>query len=369
MLGTLYTQSSNYTYAAIVTAKPDTAQSGDVPTDNKAVYISSARLGDREIVYGSLLHTIDEAIRPIYQSSRRLREMSEIIPADVFPSVEYTESGDGIGLYTLPPGDYSDAIIHQQEQILKDTLLLSGIHVRTLLEDFSGRGNVPVPIYDYESEPAGSVSLAEIFNTLEHYRYCVVSGEFVHDVFSSKGQLGSDQLVGSKMKIHELFNAIFVFISRIRIKDFAGVLRARLENLSVDSDRSDAIFAVQNVHSIAQIMHERTVVVGTLPEFIAVLNRKLELTTKERRILQDAEDKGETEVHLVRIGGLPVFSIGRLLHNKMIETHITINGESEKVEISWDEFFRELVKVHGDEPLVPREVLEKRFEHLDAVGR
>ena len=48
--------------------------------------------------------------------------------------------------------------------------------------------------------------------------------------------------------------------------------------------------------------------------------------------------------------------------------HITINGEIEKVEFGWDEFFKKLIVAHGNEPLVPEDVLDRRFQHLDAFG-
>lgn len=368
ILGTLYQQQENLTYVSILVVDPedpDTSHLSAVPAGNKAVYISSRRLGDREVVYGSLLHAIDEAVRPIYQSQRLTLDLRKAIPPDAWPSVISEKLGDGVASYTLPPGGYADAILRRQEEILKDALLLSGIHVRTLLEDFSGQGNVLVPVYNYESKPAGHVSVAQVFNTLGHYRYCAISGESVHDVFSREGQLGPDELAGSEMKVQELFNAVFEFISRIRVRDFVGVLRGRLESLSINSDRKDVIFAVQNVGGIAQILHERFAASGDIPEFMQFLTKHPPLTAREERALRDARARGESTVCMVRAGGLPGFKIGQTLSARKIEMHITINGNKEVVEFGWEEFFRELVRAHGDEPLVPGDVLDKRFQHLE----
>ena len=183
------------------------------------VYVSARRIGDSEIVYGSLLHIIDEAVRPIFRAWKLLWELRHDLPEDVQSSVNQT-TDDGVTLVTIPAGSYTDTLLHKQEQILKDALLLSVLHVRTLLEDFGGIGNIPILIYDYEGEPDGSVLLSKVFHTLAHYRYCMVSGEFVHDVFSREGQLGSNNLVGSKMKVTDVFDSVFEFISRIKVKNF-----------------------------------------------------------------------------------------------------------------------------------------------------
>lgn len=368
VLGTFYQQRGNNVYTAIVTVEFDNSQAGEnVPVDNKAVYISSTGFGNCEIVHGSFLHTIDEAVRPIYRSRRLLSELRGAIPQDSRPLVEYEEPRPGTRIYALPEEDWASAIIYRQGEILRDALLLSGINVRTLLEDFSGHGNLDVPIYDYEGRSAGSVKLTEIFNTLEHHRYCVVSGEFVHDIFSRQGALGSDQLVGSKLKIEELFDAILEFVTRIRIRDFVGVLRRMLVNLSTDSSRHDAISAIQNVHSMAQIIHERAAVHGTPSEFAMFFVQQL--TADEKRMLDSARNEGKDNVEWTKIFGLPRFKIGDHLRERKMKATLLINGKDETFEFGWDEFFRELTKAHGDESLVPREVLEKRFEYLDGLGR
>ena len=367
VLGTLYKRQGNNLYTAIVTVEYDTSQSREnIPVDNKAVYISSTDLGNHEIVHGSFLHTIDEAIRPIYRSRRLLSELRGVIPRDIRPLVEYEEPSTGAKIFTLPEEDWANVIIHRQGEILRDALLLSGIYVRTLLEDFSGQGNLDVPIYDYEGQPAGSVKLTEIFNTLEHHRYCVVSGEFIHDIFSRKGPLGSDQLIGSKLKTEELFDAILEFVSRIKVRDFVGVLRKMLIDLSTDSSRHDAISAIQNVHSIAQIIQERATIHGTPSEFAMFFVDQL--TADEKRMLDSARNEGKENVGWTKVFGLPHFKIGDHLRDRKMKATLMVNGNDETFEFGWNEFFNELIKAHGDESLVPREVLEKRFEYLDGLG-
>ncbi len=368
VLGTLYQRRGNLTYVAIVTVDYNPSQPGEtIPAENKAAYISSTELGGRQIIHGSFLHAIDEAVRPVFRSRRLVSELERGVPADSQALVEQIDPSSGTKIVTLPEAEWADAIIHRQEEILRDALLLSGIQVRTLLEDFSGQGNLDVPIYDYDGQPAGSVKLTEIFHTLEHHRYCVVSNGFVHDIFSRRGTLGPDRLIGSKLKVEELFDAIVEFVSRIRVRDFVGVLRGMLVNLSIDSSRHDVIAAIQNVSSIAQIISERAKIHGTPSEFAMFFANQL--TVDEQRMLDQAGIDNEESVTWTKIFGLPRFGIGDRLHERKMRATLMMNGQDETFEFGWDEFFRRLVQAHGDEPLVPREVLEKRFEHLDGLGR
>ena len=68
-----------------------------------------------------------------------------------------------------------------------------------------------------------------------------------------------------------LFNAVFKFISEIRIRRFVGVLRARLHSLSADSEPSVIILAVQNLQSVWQVIRDRTEEGSQLPGFLTYI--------------------------------------------------------------------------------------------------
>lgn len=367
VLGTLYKQVGNWTYVAIATVDLSVppGDDGNYPTTTKATFMASQRFGTREVTYGSLPHAIDEAARPILRAPRMVAGLQETLPRDIQRLLERKELDGGAVSVTLPDGAPGDELIYRQGEIYKDALLTSAIHVRTLLEDFSGRGNIPIALYDYEGNPAGNIPLSEVFNTLAHNRYCVVSGEFVHDVFSFKGQLGADDLVGAKMRTNDLLNAVCDFISRIRVRDFVGVLRSRLEGLSIGSERKDVIFAVQNIDAIGQIIEERLVTLREEPRMISVLKNRL--TAREDKLLEEAERRGESQIIIK--GGAPRFRLGDRLGDKKIDVYIPIDGEMEKFELGWDELFRGLVQMHGNESLVPHDVLISRFEYFDKLGR
>ena len=331
----VYRRIGDVQYGAISTVPESLLQQGGtIPLEWSYPYVVSKQLGDEEIVYGSITHLMYEATRPILRMNRRLKEMTDSLPDEVRSSLVVTKSHNAT-TYTMPSPGLSASFLHEQEEVMKDALLLSGVHLRTLLETFSGRGNVPVPLYDYEGNAMPPVSLSTLFNTLMHYLYCVVSGEYVHDIFSGKTQLDSPKLVGSKIKTADCFSAMVDFMSSIRVNDLVGVLRGSLKSLSVDSEPRRIVFALQNVHSLNQLISER-MLDARFSGFQRFLFR--ELTADETRRIREAS--GESEIVLKRRFGKPSFKVGAELGAELIEMHLNINGVSESFEFGQEEFFR-----------------------------
>ena len=355
----VYQKVDELLYGAISTLREeDLQQGGTIALEWSYPYIVSKHLGDREIVYGSVIHLMYEAARPILRMNALLKEMGESLPDETRSSLVITRSHGAI-THTSPSKGFSASFLHKQEEIMKDALLLSGLHLRTLLEMFSGRGNAPVPLYDYEGNSIGTVSLAVLFNTLMHYRYCVIYGEYVHDLFSRTSQLESPRLFGSKIKTAELFKAVVTFITAIRMNDFVGMLRRSLKGLAVDSEPREIAFAVQNVHSLNQIISDR-ILEPQFQGFQQFLCR--ELTEDEK--IKIKESDGKSEVRLERRFGKPSFKIGDDPGAAAIDMHININGKSECFEFSQAEFFGELSQALGDEPLETLDRLVERFDKL-----
>ena len=238
---------------------------------------------------------------------------------------------------------------------------MAGLHLRTLLEVLSGRRNIPVTLYDYEGNSTGTVSLSDLLNTLMHHRYCVVSGEYVHDIFSGQSQLDSPRRFGSKVKSVELFNVMFSYLSAITINDFVGVLRGQLERLTVDSEPRDIMFVVQNVHSLAEIIGDR-IIDGRFTKMQELLFR--EFTAEEERKIEAARRQSKT-ITLVRHFGKPAFKIDASLQERRIEMSVNINGKSESFKIDQEQFFEVLTRVYGEDPLVPWDQLLKRYDKAE----
>ena len=332
------------------------------------IYVVSQSHGEHEIVYGSLIHTMDEAVRPIFQLHRLTFDVMKSLPDKTREQLKDGEMS-GATLLFEPPEEYQRGLTYRQEALYKDALLASSIHVRTLLEDFDGRGNVSVPIYDFDGNSAGSVPLSKVVHTLAHYRYCMVSGEFVHDVFSREGLIGDPAFRGCKIRTDELFEAIIDFVTRIRVRDFVGVLRGRLEQLSVDSPVGDVIFAMQNVHSLSQILRDRLATESSrgYEVFVGDLFNKLASAPDFR--FPTMNIGGKDAPYMAVLFGIPRFRIKGTLAERKLVLQITANNEQQDLEYDWHVFFNRLVELHRDEPLVSRDILTKRFAYMDQLLR
>ena len=357
-LFTIYKKVGSHLYGAISTIGPeDAARGGTVPLDWSYPFVISKQVDDREIVYGSLLHLIGEVAKPIFRMNHRVRALADSLPEEVRSSMRVSHTGNVV----IYESEFPDWLLHRQEELTKEGLLLSGLHLRTLLEILSGRRNESVNVYDYDGNANGTVTLNELFHILMHHRYCVVSGDFIHDVFSGKSQLESPRLFGSKVKSSDLFNEMLKYVSTITINDFVGVLRGRLENLTVQSEPRDIMFAVQNVHSLAGIIGER-IPEKRFPKMQELLFR--EFTAEEKRQVEEATRQNKT-VRLVRYFREPSFKIDPALHEKRIEMSININGKSESFTFEQDQFFGVLTRVYGDDPIVPLDKLVESYDKPD----
>ena len=358
-LFTIYTRFDPYLYGAVSIVGPEAiAQGGTIPLKWSYPYVVSKHLEDREIVYGSILYLIGEAAKPIFRMNHRIRALADSLPEDIRSSIRVDRTNNAL-IHKSPTSEFPDWFLHRQEELTKEGLLLSGLHLRTLLEILSGKGDIPIALYDYENNSTGTVSLNRLFNTLMHLRYCVISGEYVHDIFSGRSKIDSPRLFGSKMKSAELFNTMLTYVSRITINDLVGVLRGQLERLNVDSEPWSIMLAIQNVHSLAEIIGDR-ITDGRFTKMQELLFR--EFTAEEKRKIEDSRRR-TTAITLVRKFGKPSFKIDAALNEKRIEMSININGKLETFRFDQGEFFRALTQVYGDDSVVPWEKLVERYDN------
>ena len=360
----VYRRVDEVLYGSVYPLRVDASQAKEeIPLGKwESPFVVSKQLNDHEIIYGSVLHHMHEAARPIVQLAARQEALAKSLPAEVRASMVQTRSGNEINC-TSPGGDFPALFLYQQDEIMKDAVLLSGSHFRTLMEIFSGRSNRIVPTYDYESSPTSGISMQQLFNALSHHRHCVVSGGFIHDVFSGQDTRGLPDMFGTKIKVEELFTKVIKFLEQITINDFVGVLRSKLESLTIDSKPRDVIFVHQNVHALTEIVKSRL----KEPRFSPFLNYLFsQFTADESRELDKAG--GKSTVRLERRFNLPRFKVGSDLDAKVVEMSITINEKQESFEFSQQELFENLTSACGNESLVPIERLRQQIDTLAEAG-
>ncbi len=340
-----------------------TEAKGEVPLGKwESPFVVSKQLGENEIIYGSVLHHMHEAARPILRLATLQQDLAKSLPSEIRSSMIETRSGNEI-IYTSPERDFPALFLFQQDEMMKDAVMLSAAHMRTLIEIFSGKGNRVVPTYDYESNPTSGISMQQLFHALSHHRHCVVSQEFIQDLFSGQDTRGLPDMFGTKIKVEDLFRETIEFLGRITINDFVGVLRGRLQGLTVDSKTRDIIFSHQNVYALTEVVGSRI----EESRFLPFLNYLFsQLTGDERRELAAAG--GGSTVRPERIVNQPRFKMGPDLDAKVIEMSITINTKQETFEFNQQEFFENLSATCGTEAIIPVERLRERIETLAELG-
>ena len=336
---------------------------GEIPLGKwESPFIVSRQLGQHEIVYGSIPHHMYEAAKPIFKLEVLQKDLARTLPYEIRESMVESQSSNQV-TFTSPAIEFPALFLYQQDELIKDAVLLSAPSVRTLVEIFSGKGNRDVPTYDYGGNPTNGVSMQQLFHALSHHRYCVVSQGFIHDVFSGEDTRGLPDVFGRSIKVEEILNAVMNFLEGITVKDFVGMLRARLERLSIDSMVRDIIFAHQNVYVLTGVVRYRLVEVQFSPFFDYLFGQ---FTVDERRKVEAA--KGRSTIPLERRFNLPRFKLRPDLDAKVIEMHITINGNQESFEFDLREFFEKLTHVCGNESIVPIERFMERVEDLGEPG-
>ena len=371
MLAIAYRYVSPYEYGSIGTVNSETyahaALQGDVVDlkDWSAPYFIAKHLDDREIVYGSIPYLIGEAAKPIFRLNHRLNFFSESLPQEVRSSMQSTTHEDNVTVYTAPGMRFPDWFIHRQEELVKEALLLSGLHLRTLLDILKDKGNRPVAVYDYEGRPntavtgspAGTVTLHKLCNMMMHHRYWVIGDQYVHDIFSDKQELESTALFGSKVNYAELLQTMIACLSEITVNNFVGVLRGRLIGLTIESSPREIMFATQNVHALGQIIGDRI----NDSRFGALQNFLFSALTEDERSQITTADQQDT-ITLVRHFGKPSFKVAEKLHEKRLTMSITINEKLETFQFDQAQFFDALTQAFGHDPVMTLDTLIERYD-------
>ena len=303
-----------------------------------------------------------EAARPIFRMEALQKELGKSLPSEIRTSIVESRSGNEI-VFISAAGELPALFLNKQDEIFKDAVLMSSLHVRTLVDLFSGKGNRTIPTFNYEGNPTNGVTMQRLFHALSHHRYCVFSGGFIYDVFSGKDTPGLPEVFGTKIKSEELLTRVIGFLDGISVIDFVGMLRGRLGGLSIDSKPRDIIFAHQNVYALTEVVRDRLGNERFSPFLNYLLSR---FTVGESREIEAA--KVQSTVLLERRFKPPRFKMADDLDAKVIEMSITINDKQEKFEFSQQEFFEQLTGTCGNESIVPIEKLRLHVDNLAESG-
>ena len=115
----VYQRVEPYLYGAISVVGPEAvAQRGIIPLEWSYPYVVSKHLQDREIVYGSILHLIDDAAKPIFRMNHRLRALADSLPEEIRSSIRVSHTDNA--LIHESSSEFPDWFLHQQEELTKE---------------------------------------------------------------------------------------------------------------------------------------------------------------------------------------------------------------------------------------------------------
>lgn len=311
-------------------------------------FIVSKDIHNREIVYGSMVALMFKIAGLKFRFDERQRTLGESLPEDVKSSIRTVEENDRI-VHEVPETENLESILHEQEELLEEAIMLILMNLRNLFDIMGGKGDRKIDVYNYEDKLVEKTSLREIANLLMHHRYFVVKGEYIHDLFSGDAQMASQQRFGSKIRVIDLFNEMFNCLTGVRVRDFVGVLRSQLERLTVDSEMKDIVFLIQNIHSLWYIMQERFTD-SRFSEVMDLLFREVQ----QRHIDSTRKLRGNRagKYRLQFTYSTPHFKLDDDLSARRIVMQLRISGKNEEFKFSYEEFFEVLTKVYGDDPLL-----------------
>lgn len=319
---------------------------------NSAPFLISKRVGDEEIIYGSIVNLLNKIVGLQRTLWHRLTDTDDEVPE--------------LGILRHGSEDQSkvskDGLVQEyQEEMLEDTVLLTAMHFRNLNEIFNHRwSNKELPVYNNDDQSVGTVGMSTLTNQLIHHRYLAVRAPYICDISSRDSELPSQVRFGSKIDGTEFLSEVMDIVREVRVRDFVGVLKRSISNISATSESRDIIFLVQNLNSLSQIIAER-LGRGAAPAIQKLLLR--EVIRRDRRRL--ALEFAGRHVHPVRIeyrGSAPTIALGHDLSRKRIEIHVTINEEPHTIEVDHREFFSLLTSEHGTEPLVEVPILYRNHQ-------
>ena len=140
---------------------------GDVENQwwERPFVISKRRSNGEEVVYGTVKRTLDKIMSQVDRIQEfHVGAKAELDAEGIAPlSQERLE---------LPESEVTDRILHEQEGLLEDALLVISVNIRILSELFPQKlKKSKTNVYDYDSKCVGTVELSKVADLLLHNRY------------------------------------------------------------------------------------------------------------------------------------------------------------------------------------------------------
>lgn len=308
-------------------------------------YAISKRLVGAEVTHGGVLSLLDKILRQMVEFEHRL----SVLRSEV---VERQAKGLLQPQYTSQQ-QFTDLVLHHQEGVCEDVVLVVMSYFRTLAELFPSRCKQTLDVYDFYDKRVDSIPLTHLANALAHHRYLVIRDESICDVMSSKIDLPSNNLVGSKIRVIDFLNAVLACVYAITVNDFVGLLRRQIERSANAAEPAarDAVFLMQNVHSLSRIIGDQLPRIAPGTSKIHGLLLQHALRRDATRIgLNGYLGRGPVLIH--HSFATPRFQLDEDLSARKLLITVLVDEVPNVVQVGFEEFLALLSEDCGNEPLV-----------------
>ena len=334
-------QHDPYIYGAVQTVQVVNGCVTDMRKERP--FIVSKRTADgEEVVYGTVKRTLQKISSQLDRLTAFQSEVEAKLRAEGISPLPRGES-------TLPESEVTHRILDQQDDLVEDVLLAVSVNIRILSEIFPGKlKKRRVGVYDYDDGAAGKIQLSKIADLLLHNRYLAIRGHQVVDLISDEQFMAGSPQMGLKIDFTEYLSEVEKVVSGLTIKDLIGKLWAITKGLSTSSNIKDIVFLTQNLYTLGDsVVRDPTPISGGPLKSILdrVANNYIDSLNPN-----DSLPRGVT-IPTTLTFRTPRFSLGSDLDHMQIRTTVEVNGSREKLEMDYEEFFREVSKSSGNAKL------------------
>lgn len=326
-----------YIYGSILRIKKET----DKQKWGTPFVVSTKLTNGKEIIHGTINKTLDKVTSQILRIGHFGQEIRDMLSREGLPNTQ------NVALLGNP--EIAERIMKSQEEFIEDVFLNLSVHVRLLYELFEPKfKRRKLKVYNYDGVHVGDINFKWLSNLMVHHVYFIVKDEYIVDLMSDDHSLTPAGQTGFKIHFGEYVEEVVKVVNSLTLKDFASVLKGKIEKLSASSSIKEIIFVHQNLYTLGYNIKENLLSKGRIDEgFVQNLINKASTKYLERNYPPVA--KREESVYLEI--STPHFYLDSNLDNKRIKAGMKVNEEDEFEVMELDKFFKEMIASYGQLPL------------------
>lgn len=261
ILAILYNNQDNLLYGSILFFKYIPGRGEVRPHTTSAPFVISNSIGPTEtVVYGSVIKLLHDIERLLAEASKLTAWLSSELSDEAGHAPSVAVAG-GMSATPLPATVRARQLFHEYECRMNNALIPLSSQARNLFHIFPKfKGLHSINLLDENNKTTQRIRIQTLFDLFVHNRYFHFDGVYVSNLFSDESSPKTpihQHFMGYKFSLVEFLEAIRKAIHAVKVRDFTGMLKTKLGELSLNSPYNDIIFLVQNVHAFSSILMTR----------------------------------------------------------------------------------------------------------------